>query len=727
MLLQSIPLCRPSRLSLRVPLRKPSLRTLLSHKSRLGLLLLGALVAVSSASAGAGRLVAIADVHGAYDELVALLQEASLIDEEMDWIGGQTTLVQTGDFLDRGADVRKVMDLLRALQDQAAVAGGEVVVLLGNHEAMNLLGFRSDISDEAYASFANEDSVKRQSAGSRKFGKWIRQRAKLKKERIPNYGQAAAAAFVSDHPLGYFEYADAMRPEGEYGGWLRSLPMVAKRGRIAFLHGGISPTYTGWSIEELNQRMSEEIALLDSCRESLLNEGVIFETSDPNEMVAEGLAEIEVLTKRLKRASPPEREQVEEQLRVLQGCVGYEDWFLVKSESPIWYRGYARLEGAEALQVVTGALKGLGVDRFVVGHTPQKSMRVDRRLDGRLFLLDTGMLTSVYKGRPSALEFIGDQVTAIYLNEREVLEQGPGGEASAVERRVQAVPGLAGSQFAGGLGSFASLVLGVAAANPPAVTSGVDYRDAQGDPLPFASEADLIAFLSRGRIEVGARTDTGVNRPLKATVTADGITIDAVFRSVDKMERRVRTKSGKTLAYLRDTFRFEPAAYQLSALLGLNRVPVAVLRTVDGKRGSLQIWMHGMVDEEGRLERGLRPKDTLGWREQVAEQKLFDRLLGNVDRNQGNLLINLETEKVWLIDHTRAFAEMATPEDLQRVTRCRRTFYEALVNTSEAEVRSTMAPYLLNGEVDALWSRWDMIAKRLRSLLEEHGADVVFF
>ncbi len=61
------------------------------------------------------RIVAIADIHGAYGPLVSILTKAGLIDAQQKWTGGRTTLVQTGDYTDRGAEVRKVLDLLMAL------------------------------------------------------------------------------------------------------------------------------------------------------------------------------------------------------------------------------------------------------------------------------------------------------------------------------------------------------------------------------------------------------------------------------------------------------------------------------------------------------------------------------------------------------------------------------------------------------------------------------------
>ena len=74
---------------------------------------------------GVERVVAFADVHGAYTELVTLLRETGIVDARDRWAAGQTHVVSLGDLLDRGADSRKVMDLLMRLQGEAQSAGGQ--------------------------------------------------------------------------------------------------------------------------------------------------------------------------------------------------------------------------------------------------------------------------------------------------------------------------------------------------------------------------------------------------------------------------------------------------------------------------------------------------------------------------------------------------------------------------------------------------------------------------
>ncbi|MDX1518381.1 MAG: metallophosphoesterase, partial [Woeseiaceae bacterium] len=118
-----------------------------------------------------GRVVAVADVHGALEPMVETLRNASVINAANRWIAGDTHLVVVGDLLDRGPDSRAVMDLLMALEREAGTAGGRVHVLIGNHEVMNLVGDLRYVSADEYAAFAGEETAAERQRG---FEAWRR-------------------------------------------------------------------------------------------------------------------------------------------------------------------------------------------------------------------------------------------------------------------------------------------------------------------------------------------------------------------------------------------------------------------------------------------------------------------------------------------------------------------------------------------------------------------------
>ncbi len=185
-------------------------------------LILAAILLTASSAAAGERIVAVGDVHGSYDGLVSILQRAELIDAETHWIGGEATLVQTGDLFDRGLQVREVLDLLMRLQKEADSAGGRVIVLIGNHEGMNLTGFYRDVNPEIYAAFADDKSKKRSKEGYRSFKKYWRARAEAEGDGTPDFTPEVEAKWMAAYPPGFLEYMDVLGPEGRYGSWLRS-------------------------------------------------------------------------------------------------------------------------------------------------------------------------------------------------------------------------------------------------------------------------------------------------------------------------------------------------------------------------------------------------------------------------------------------------------------------------------------------------------------------------
>ena len=122
------------------------------------------------------RIVAIGDVHGAYDRLLEILQAAELIDARSRWLGGRAHLVQTGDVLDRGADSRRALEFLRRIGRDAERAGGRVHQLIGNHEVMRLLGDYRYVVPCEYEGFAGPDSAATRSIVSRPRPSSIRMR-----------------------------------------------------------------------------------------------------------------------------------------------------------------------------------------------------------------------------------------------------------------------------------------------------------------------------------------------------------------------------------------------------------------------------------------------------------------------------------------------------------------------------------------------------------------------
>jgi len=186
------------------------------------------------------RIVAVGDVHGAYDNLLVILRSAGIIDDAGRWAGGKAHLVQVGDVVDRGADSRKAIDMYRRLEREAPKAGGKVHYLIGNHEALRLLGDVRYVTPGEFAAFATKASAD-------------------KRQDLADKAAPAEREAILKRPLGMIELNDAFAPGGDYGSYLLSLNAVVRINGVVFVHGGISPTVAAMSCGTINSTVRKEL------------------------------------------------------------------------------------------------------------------------------------------------------------------------------------------------------------------------------------------------------------------------------------------------------------------------------------------------------------------------------------------------------------------------------------------------------------------------------------
>ncbi|MEC7987686.1 MAG: metallophosphoesterase [Myxococcota bacterium] len=119
------------------------------------------------------RIVAIGDLHADLGTTVDVFKMASLIDSNKKWIGGKSIVVQTGDLTDRGADGKETLELIKRLQLEASEAGGKLISLIGNHEAMNVMGDWRYVSKGDIQSFGGLENRKQAFVAGGDWREWI--------------------------------------------------------------------------------------------------------------------------------------------------------------------------------------------------------------------------------------------------------------------------------------------------------------------------------------------------------------------------------------------------------------------------------------------------------------------------------------------------------------------------------------------------------------------------
>jgi len=379
------------------------------------------------------RLVVIPDIHGAYPEFEALLLTTGVIDETLAWAGGETHLVSLGDLLDRGSDSRKAMDLLMRLQKEAPMHGGMVHVVLGNHELMNLTGDMRYVANAEYAAFAGEEPGE---IRARAFQWFINQQPEPF-----STDEEAQTAFSKEFPTGYFGLRAGFGSSGHYGSWLLGLPPIVVINDTAFVHGGLPELVSTLDLEDLNTRLNTDLVSYVTAWENLIAADVLsqFESQNPRDLAAEALMiadpsrcieERAMVCKQVQKTPGTVNPDVET-VAILERFMELSRSPVFSTDGPLWYRGSVYCKPILEEPVLNAALKRLGVNRVVVGHTPTADRQAHSLYDGRLILLDTGMLVSYYSGRPAALIIEGDRIEVQYLNPTERVAPETGGQPVA--------------------------------------------------------------------------------------------------------------------------------------------------------------------------------------------------------------------------------------------------------------------------------------------------------
>ena len=244
------------------------------------------------------------------------------------------------------------------------------------------------------------------------------------------------------------------------------------------------------------------------------------------------------------------------------------------------------------------------------------------------------------------------------------------------------------------------------------------------------SPEQIETFLRTARIVSTRHAGNGLTNSLRAILTDGTVTHDAHVQTVDEQRNLFQPPQGPPELNFRDTYRYNIAAYQLARLLGMTNVPVSIERRIAGRRAAVTWWVDDVqFDERGRLKQveaaqdGPDPQRTAL---QVQAMRLFDEIIQNRDRNQGNLLWTRDWT-LWLVDHTRAFRLSGALMRPQQVLRCERTMCEGLRALTRERLKQAMAGALTGDEIDALLERRDAVLQQIDSRIARRGDALVLF
>ena len=261
---------------------------------------------------------------------------------------------------------------------------------------------------------------------------------------------------------------------------------------------------------------------------------------------------------------------------------------------------------------------------------------------------------------------------------------------------------------------MALLVAASAAAQPPAQapSSNTATSAAQGagsSKVWLDRPADFEAFLRDAPFRRIEDVPIGVTRPQRGYFDPGGLVASAAWKLLPP---------GRSNGFW-ESYKSEIAAYELDKLLRLGMVPPTVEKRHRGERGAAILWVEGVRPWKEVEHQPKPPK----WNLEAVRMKMFDNLIGNIDRNAGNLIVD-DDWNLYLIDHSRAFvSETRLRVELTRVDGA---LWERMQALDEATLTSALSQWLDGRTIRAILSRRDAMKKAIDALVAKSSQAAVF-
>jgi hypothetical protein len=245
-------------------------------------------------------------------------------------------------------------------------------------------------------------------------------------------------------------------------------------------------------------------------------------------------------------------------------------------------------------------------------------------------------------------------------------------------------------------------------------------------PAATLSSAEMEKFLLHGRIVKKKESSKGATDAYRVTLSDGVFTHDAQVQNVDIAKPYFDVGPRHSEVNFRDSYRYNIAAYRLAMLLGLDNVPMSVERVVDGKRAAVTWWLDNVMDDGDRRKKKVANTHPLRAADYYSVMYLFDELIQNRDRNQGNIMWSPDS-RMWMIDHTRAFRtgrDLLKPENLTRVER---SLFQKLRTLDRQALTESVGPTLTRDEIESLFVRRDRLVEFFNQKIAAIGEDKILY
>ena len=118
--------------------------------------------------------------------------------------------------------------------------------------------------------------------------------------------------------------------------------------------------------------------------------------------------------------------------------------------------------------------------------------------------------------------------------------------------------------------------------------------------------------------------------------------------------------------------------------------------------------------------------DEPAWSKQLTRMKMFDLLIANIDRNQGNLIYDADWH-LFLIDHSRAFTGKKDLKGMAPLARVDRELWNKMAALTIEDLDAGLDKWVGNNEKKAILLRRDLMAKQINEMVAKRGEASVFY
>ena len=221
---------------------------------------------------------------------------------------------------------------------------------------------------------------------------------------------------------------------------------------------------------------------------------------------------------------------------------------------------------------------------------------------------------------------------------------------------------------------------------------------------------EMEDYIKSAEVASMKSTSVGVTHPNHALLAPGGPVTDIAWKPL---------KPGRYEGYY-ESYKSEIAAYELDKMLGLNMVPPTVEKRVNGDLGAAVYWVKGAqtFKELGGVpgQKGVKgpPAAHIAYfMKDMTKAKMFDNLIGNIDPNLGNWLLD-DQWNIILIDHSRSFTD--TKELYHQLIFVDADLWEKMKALDEATLTAKLGTWVDKNGIKAMLQRRDKMEQVINTL-----------